>query len=115
MLLDGLAGCRGDMAETHLRDYLQQRKYKRRDKSHLMACYRALGRCGTDSSLPFLKETLFRRAWFAGLGQTVHRQGAAVALEKMEILDAREILDKAAQSLSVGIRRASRKVEREHE
>ena len=115
VLLDGLAGCRGDIAETLLRDYLQQRNYKRRDRSHLMACYRALGQCATACSLPFLKESLFFRAWFAGLGQTVHRQGAAVALEKMEILDAREILDKAAQSLSVGIRRASRKVEREHE
>jgi HEAT repeat protein len=114
VLLDGLAGCRGDIAETLLRDYLQQRQYKRRDRSHLMACYRALGQCATACSLPFLRETLFCRAWFAGLGQTVHRQGAAAALKKMEIQEAREILDKAAQSLSVGIRRASRKVEREH-
>ena len=115
VLLDGLAGCRGDIAETLLCDYLRQRNYKRRDRSHLMACYSALGQCATVCSLPFLKERLFSRAWFAGLGQTVHRQGAAVALKKMEILEARALLDKAAQSLSVGIRRASRKVEREHE
>ncbi|OQY03388.1 MAG: hypothetical protein B6I22_11780 [Desulfobacteraceae bacterium 4572_123] len=114
VLLDCLAECRGDIAETLLLDYLQERKYKRRDRSHLMACYTALGRCATTCSLPFLEKTLFSRTWFAGPGYTAHRRGAAAALKKMENREAMVILDKAGQSLAPSIRRALRKAEKKH-
>jgi hypothetical protein len=109
LLLDSLGQDRSVLAERLLLDYLGQRRYRLKAHEHLLACYRALGRCGSSRSIPFLKRVLFRARWLPELGKSVHRRGAAIALIALGTEEAKETLHRASRSLFPSVRLAYRK------
>jgi len=112
-LIYGYLGRRGDpLAEELLLDYLEHNRFQLKDRQHILACYRALGQCGSPRSLPFLKESLLKQDWkaFLGIGGSLHRQGAALALLAMHNEEAaRSTLRKASRSIFSGVRLAYRR------
>jgi hypothetical protein len=109
IMLEYLGRRRGELAEGLLLDYMQQGQFRQKDREQVLACYRALGRCGSSRSIPLLREVLLSRAWMPGFGRSIHRQGAVISLMGLGNGEAKEILQKAARSLSPRIRRAYRK------
>ena len=100
---------RNELAEGLLLDYLDKQQFQRNDEHHLLACYRALGRCGSARSIPFLRRSLLNGGWIPGFSKSAHRQGAAIALMALELDEALNLLDKASRSLFPGVRSACRK------
>ncbi len=96
------------LAEDLLRGYLEHHLYQCRDVEHLLACFHALGRCGSDLSIPFLERTLMGRRFIsvAGLDRLTQRTGAVLALLSLETAAAKTVLEKAANSKTPGIRLA---------
>ncbi len=96
------------LAEDLLRGYLEHHLYQCRDVEHLLACFHALGRCGSDLSTPFLERTLMGRRFIsvAGLDRLTQRTGAVLALLSLETDAAKAVLEKAANSKTPGIRLA---------
>lgn len=109
-LCEQMGKLRGSLAEELLLDYLENRRFKLKDQKHILACYRALGRCASTHSLPFLQKSLLRKNWytFLGFGASLQRQGAALALLMMNKEAARTTLKIASRSLFRGIRLAYR-------
>jgi hypothetical protein len=95
--------------EDLLLEYLEQGKLQRRDDDHIIACFRTLGRCGSPRSIPFLRNTLFGRAWLPSFRKSAYRQGAAYALQALGLKSAREVLEAAGRSLYPSVKRAARK------
>jgi HEAT repeat protein len=46
-------------------DYLQNRCPEQQGRAHLFGCFRALGRCGSSRSIPFLRQTLIGKGWLS--------------------------------------------------
>ena len=110
VILGCLGQNRNPQTENRLLDYLEQQAFKIDTDEHLLTCYRALGRCGSNHSIPFLSGLLFNQGWLSTRLKPVHRQGALTALVNIKTDESREILQKAARSLKPGIRSAYRKV-----
>jgi HEAT repeat protein len=110
-VLDHIGRTRDPNAEAALRDHIQNDPHLEEDQEHLLACYQALGKCGSQASIPFLETTLLHRS--AGdllrFGGDARRLGAAIALRHCRGERAEQILKKAAKSLFPTIRNASRK------
>lgn len=114
-IIDYLGREKSQVSENLLREYLEKKEFGITEDQHPLACYRALGRCGSSISIPFLEETLMGRDWSDKMSfrTSPHRQGAAIALSALRTEDAEKILENASRSLSPGIRRAyQRAVER---
>ena len=109
LILQYIGEDRNEFMEGLLLDYLEQRKFQQHDNRHLLACYRALGRCGSARSIPFLRRSLLNRGWIPGFSTSTHRQGAAIALMALELDEAQNILDKASRSFIPGVRNACRR------
>jgi len=109
-ILNRLAAERNTSSEDFLLKYLDQKAYTISDRDHVLGCYRALGKCGSPRSLPFLKATLEARPWvdIFSLGQSLHRRGAALALAELGTPETHKILQQAARSLFPQIKRAAR-------
>lgn len=111
LILDHLGKRRNRLAEELLLKYLEKGPISLKDRQHILACYWALGQCGSSRSLPFLRESLLGQAWkaFLGIGNSLHRQGAALALKAMTNEKAAQaLLESAARSPFSGIRFAYR-------
>jgi len=106
-LLAAFAKHRSGAVETLLLNYLQD-DFAREDPGHILACYKALGRCGSDRALPFLRGVLLDRGWnsFIGSGKLIFREGAAAALALLDTPAAKDVLRKAARSRFRVIRKA---------
>ncbi len=78
------------------------------EPDHILACYKALGHCGSAISVPFLNRILLKNGWnsFTGFGKLIHRQGAACALALIDTWEAKDILLKASTSKFPVIKRA---------
>ena len=116
LVLEQLGKKRNPSAEELLLDYLERNRFQVKDRLHLLACYRALGRCASPRSLPFLEGGLLKRDWkaFLGIGGSLHRQGAALALLAMRNEEgARAALQKASRSIFSGVRLAYRRAVQE--
>lgn len=100
---------RNELAEGLLLDYLDKQQFKRNDEHHLLACYRALGRCGSGRSIPLLRKALLSKGWMPGFNRSRHRRGAAMALKALELDEANDLLDKSSRSLCLFVRIAYRK------
>jgi HEAT repeat protein len=107
-----LASRRSEAAEKVFTDYLQDKRFSSEDDEHLAACFRALGRCCTARSLPFLQETLLHGGLFSRLRLSARRLGAAIALSELGTKRAREVLEKASHSRYPAVRGAAQKVMR---
>ncbi len=92
-------------------DYLKTRDFKLNDTRHLLACYRTLGRCGSAASIPFLHSVLLDRnlSNMIGIGNSVHKEGAAMALHALRLTEATNILREGAKSIRPDVRFACRK------
>lgn len=113
-ILDHLAAPGNSLAEDLLRDYLEKGHYRRTDDNHILACFRALGKCGSSPSLPFLRRVLFRQGWMPRFWKAAHRRGAAIALSAMETDEARHILEEAGRSFYPSVRgEAKRAIEKQ--
>jgi hypothetical protein len=111
-ILNRLAAERHSMSEILLLKYLSENAYNILDRDHILNCYKALGKCGSSRSVPFLGATLQERPWvdIFRLGQPVHRWGAAMALAELGLPEANEILQHASWSFFPQIKRAARGV-----
>lgn len=107
-VLKHLALSRDRGAEKFLLSYLESPKTRDRDYDHVVACFAALGQCGSSRSIPFLGKTLFHRAWMPGFWNRAYRKGAAEALSVLGTAEAREILKKARHSPFPGLRKIAR-------
>lgn len=96
---------------AYLRKAYSQASRQKQDETHLLECYRALGRCALPRAIPFLQNILLKKNWRALLGVEghCHRRGAALALLLMPAeWNAGPILKKAAQSPFRNVRLACR-------
>ncbi len=109
LILEHLAAARNSIAEDLLRDYLEKGNYRRTDDSHILACFRALGKCGSPRSVPFLRRVLFRLGWMPRFWKAARRRGAAIALSAMETDEARHVLDDAGRSFYPSVRREAKR------
>jgi hypothetical protein len=111
LVIEHLGKRRNLMAEELLLHYFEENINRLKDRQHLLACYRALGQCGSARSISFLQDAMLARDWkaFLGVGDSVHRLGAALALMSMpREKAAKAALETAARSSFFGIRAAYR-------
>jgi HEAT repeat protein len=106
-ILAAVAKKRSSILESLLLNYLQE-NFDPKDPTHLIACYKALGCCGSTAAIPFLRKILLNRGWnsFMGSGKPVFREGAAIALALLNIPEAETVLKKASKSRFKVIRKA---------
>jgi len=98
-ILTAFANQRSSVLENMLLKYLKDNSAKK-DPAHILACYEALGRCGSNTSIPFLSRILINQGWnsFMGSGKLIFREGAAIALVLLDTPAAKDILQKASKS-----------------
>jgi hypothetical protein len=111
-ILSRLASKRTPISEDSLLRYLSQKEFQISDSDHILACYIALGKCGSSRSINFLKETLEEWSWWEilSLNKSPHRRGAALALSELNLAEADTVLDDAAGSFFPPTKRAARGV-----
>ncbi len=99
---------RNPTVERMLMAYMTSAQFLDQKHDHISRCYLALGSCGSDFSLSFLGKVLFNQPWnfMVGLGQLVHRQGAALALYKIHTSASLKLLGEAESSSIPHIRKA---------
>ncbi|MGM0451723.1 MAG: HEAT repeat domain-containing protein [Thermodesulfobacteriota bacterium] len=93
-------------AEDVLVERLQADELTRRQGALLFRLYCALGSCGSNRSLAFLKNRLFARPWRIGKLCALHRTGAAMAMRRLDSPDADALMARASKSLWPTVRRA---------
>jgi hypothetical protein len=95
-------------SETIMMEYLENVAEKTIERNHLMTCYRMLGKCGSNRSLPFLRKRIFGGAWTGLIGtkQNHHREGALLALSEIGSTEALKLMNKASKSKSPLIKKA---------
>lgn len=110
-ILHRLASERNPRSEDPLLEYLGQKVFNVSTNEHILACYEALGKCGSTRSIPLLKATLEERSWWEifNFGGSPHRRGAALALAALNNPEADKILQQATRSLFPHIKRAARR------
>ncbi len=89
---------RNQTAERLLLEYLQHHSFGRDEQGHMVACFTALGQCGSSRSLAFLKRTLLFRPWMPAFWRKSQRLGAAIALNRLGLKESAEILARASRS-----------------
>ena len=106
-ILSAIAKHRSSVLENLLLNYLQG-SFDQKDPDHILSCYKALGRCGSNTAVPFLHRILLKRGWlsFMGSGKAVFRDSAAIALALLDTPDAKNVLQKASKSRFKVIRKA---------
>jgi HEAT repeat protein len=99
-------------SETLLLNYLLSSNPGAHDKTHLMDCYKALGKCGSERSIPFLKKKVFDGAWTGLIGskQMGERAEAILALSFLDNPEALKLIRKASESRSPLVSRAYRAI-----
>jgi hypothetical protein len=98
-LLAAFAKHKSSALENLLLNYLKENSAKK-EPAHILACYKALGRCGSNTAVPYLSRILLSRGWnsFMGSGKLIFREGAAIALELLDTPEAKDVLQKASTS-----------------
>jgi len=93
--------------ESKLLNYLKENAGKK-DPDHIHTCYEALGRCGSNNIVLFMRDILLSRGWnsFMGSGKLFFREGAAIALAWLDTPEAKNVLKKASKSRFKVIRKA---------
>lgn len=102
---------RNAQVEDRLLAYLKSGENIFNNREHLLACYEALGHCGSARSIPFLQGVLMGGGW-SGLVSRIsqaHKQGAANALHFLHLDEADAILREGASGMLPDVRLACRK------
>ena len=102
-----LGARKSEAAEGLLARHIREGKFDGDESGELIACFKALGKCGTERSLPFLKETLLRGGWISKFRSSPLRQGAAIALAEVGTEQSLEVLEEAARSHFPAVRNAA--------
>jgi hypothetical protein len=97
---------KSEVAEGLLVKYIRNGKFDGDDSGELIACFKALGKCGTPRSLPFLKEALLKGGWLSRFRTSPRRQGAAIALAQFGTKQSLQVLEEAARSPFPAVRNA---------
>jgi HEAT repeat protein len=105
-----LGARRSEAAEGLLAKHIRDGKIPGDDSGELIACFKALGKCGTERSLPFLKDTLLRGGWISRFRPSTLRQGAAIALAQFGTEQSLQVLEEAARSHFPAVRSAAQAV-----
>ena len=110
-ILAAFAKHRSGALENLLLNYMQENIGKK-DPAHILACFEALGRCGSNTSVPFLSKILLNKGWnnFMGTGKPVFRQGAAQALSFIDTPEAKDAVQKASESSFEVVRNALNRI-----
>jgi HEAT repeat protein len=104
LIFDYLIKTKPELGETLLIDYIQAKAHLLNDNQQIIDCYKALGKCGSSKSIPFLQHVLFKRQWLPDLRGSIHRQGAVIALIGIETSETKKILQKASRSFFPNVR-----------
>jgi hypothetical protein len=106
-ILAAFANQRSSSLENMLLNYLKENSAQK-DPAHIFTCYATLGRCGSNTSVPYLRRILLSRGWnsFMGSGKLIFREGAAIALALLDTPEAKDVLQKASISKFKVIRKA---------
>lgn len=112
IFLSYLGRNRSRKVELLIDNYLRKRENLPDDRNHILSCYQALGQCGSQRSIPFLKKTLQEKGWskFFNQKEINHKEGAAIALYSLGLKEADAILKEAADSLLPSTRSICRKL-----
>ncbi len=105
-----LGARKSETAEGLLAKHIRNGKIDGDDSGELIACFKALGKCGTLRSLPFLKETLLKGGWLSRFRASPRRQGAAIALAQFGTEQSLQVLEEAARSPFPAVRNAAQAV-----
>lgn len=99
-ILNYLSGFRSKVLEKLFLDYMSGDIFQKQERDHLAACYKVLGKCGSDFAVEKLEKILFGQPWnfVSGFGVPVHRQGAAGALAAIKTPASLKALNKAEDS-----------------
>jgi hypothetical protein len=108
MALGHLGSQRCQTAERLFVEHLKAGKMPRREKDHVLKCFKVLGVCGSDNSVPFLEEVLLGGSPIARLLVSPARKGAVAALHLLGTEEAERVLKRAVRSHYPGVRRALR-------
>lgn len=111
-VLAALARNRNKPAEALLLDYLEKNQATQDDQEYILQCYETLGRCGSDRSVPLLRQVLLEKQWTGVFSHVndAYKQGAAFALKALDIPAAEKILREGAHSLWPDVRLACQRV-----
>jgi hypothetical protein len=101
---------KSETAEGLLAKHIRDGKLDGKDSGELIACFKALGKCGTERSLPFLKNTLLKGGWISRFRPSALRQGAAIALAEFGTEQSLQVLAKAVRSHYPAVRAAAQAV-----
>lgn len=104
LLLKYLGTRKCPVTEKLLINYLREQQSQQVEKGYLFACFRTLGRCGSNHSLGFLRDVLCNGWLLSKFTKSVTRQGAVIALQTIGTEEAQEIITDAARSFFPGIR-----------
>jgi len=102
----------GSSPEETIIKYLQSGDAQHIEPLHVLECYRILSRCLSDSSIEFLREVLLGSKITSVFSKMhmIHKKGAAYALLRSGRKDAREIVQRGADSVRPDVRHACQKV-----
>jgi hypothetical protein len=101
---------KSEAAEGLLSKHIRSVKIDGDQSGELIACFKALGKCGTERSLPFLKETLLKGGWISRFRLSTLRQGAAIALAEFGTEQSSQVLEEATRSPFPAVRSAAQSV-----
>ena len=106
-IFSGIASQKSSLMESLLLKYIKE-NLEKKDSEHILACYEALGCCGSVTAFQFLKRVLLSQGWnrFKSFGKALHREGAAMGLLFMDTWEAKDILLEASNSRYPVIRQA---------
>ncbi len=104
IMFNHLAKKRNKTVEKILLKYLTNENFKIDSQQHILACYKLLGKCGSNKSIPFLRRKLLDQPF--RLNRSYFRQGAATALWELNNDKATGVLNKAYRSFFPVIRKA---------
>lgn len=90
---------RDSKTEKLLRDYLKTQRVRTGNKEFLFKTYQALGRCGSDASIPFLKKHMYILPGFSLLRSknALNRQAALRALRELKTVKAETLIKKTSK------------------
>ncbi len=110
-ILSLLSKQRNEQYEQQLLAYLQNGGNTIAEKEHLLACYKALGRCGSKRSIPALREILTggKLGKMFSRDAMYHKQGAAIALHELRVAEADRIIKEGATGILPDVRLACKK------
>jgi hypothetical protein len=99
-----LSSKKNDAAEAILIEHLKKTKFFKNNGEELIACFKALGKCGSSESVPFLRDTLLKGGFLSRFHDSLRRRGAAIALLRLNSEESRGVLEKACRSRFPAVR-----------